>query len=99
MKLTGDEAREIVWECNKDWEQIEYDLVDNNRWSLFYEGVFKHIPTGKYYKFEWSKGATEYQDEKPFQYTKEVIPVEVHSVEKTVQVWEVVQVWEPRSAT
>ena len=93
MKLTGDEAREIVWECNEDWEQIEYELVDNNRWSLHYEGVFKHIPTEKYYKFEWSKGATEYQDEKPFQYTKEVIPVEVHSVEKTVQVWG------PRSAT
>ena len=88
MKLTGDEAREIVWKCNKDWKQIEYDLVDNDRWSLHYEGIFKHIPTEKYYKLQWSVGATEYQDEKPFQYTKEVIPIEVHKVKKTIEAWE-----------
>jgi hypothetical protein len=22
IKLTGDEAREIVWQCNEDWEEI-----------------------------------------------------------------------------
>lgn len=92
MKLTAEEAREIVWECNEDWEQIEYKLVGNNRWSLRYEGVFKHIPTEKYYKLQWSVGATEYQDEKPFQYIKEVIPIEVYKVEKVVKVWEPINV-------
>lgn len=88
MKLTGDEARKIVSGCHRDWKQIEYELVDDSRWSLHYEAVFKHIPTEKYYQFEWSKELTEYQDEKPFQYQKEVIPKEVHKVTKMVEVWE-----------
>lgn len=88
MKLTGDEAREIVRQCNEDWEQIKYTLIDSSRWSTHYQGIFKHIPTEKYYMLEWSKGLTGYQDEKPFQYHKEVIPKEVYKVAKMVEVWE-----------
>lgn len=88
IKLTDDEAREIVWDCNEDWKQIKCILLDISRWSAHYQGIFKHIPTEKYYMFKWSKGLTEGQDEKPFQYQKEVIPIEVHRVTKVVEVWE-----------
>lgn len=92
MKLTGQQAREIVCEYDENWEEIESNPVDTSRWSIHYEGIFKHIPTEKYYKFKWRVGATEDQDERPFEYAKEVIPVEVHKVEKVVQVWETINV-------
>lgn len=88
MKLTGDEAREVVWCDSEDWEQIESRLISTSRWSSYHQGIFKHASTGKHYKFEWSRGLTEHQDEKPFQYEKEVTPVEVRKVTKTVEVWE-----------
>lgn len=88
MKLTGDEAREVLWCESEDWQEIESKVVGNSRWSIHHEGIFEYIPTNKYYKFKWSTGATEYQDEKPFQYQKEVTPVEVRKVAKMVEVWE-----------
>lgn len=90
MKLTGDEARDIVWEDHEDWEQIEAYPTGSGRWSIWQEGIFLHKPTGKYYQFNWSFGATEQQDESPFEYEEEVEPVEVVQVEKVVKVWEAV---------
>lgn len=90
MKLTGEEAREIVEEANEDWKEIESKIVDNSRWSIHHKGVFQYIPTGKYYEFYWSVGATEYQEEQPFEYDKEVEALEVHQVPEVVQVWRTV---------
>lgn len=91
MKLTGDEAREVVWCESEDWQEIEskaVKVVGNGRWSIHREEIFEYIPTNKYYKFKWITVATEYQDEEPFQYQKEVTPVEVRKVTKMVEVWE-----------
>ena len=90
MKLTGEEAREIVEEANEDWKEIESKIVDNSRWSIHHQGIFQHISTGKYYGFYWSTGATEYQDERPFEYDKEIEVIEVHQVPEVVQVWRTV---------
>ena len=48
MKLTGEEAREIVEEANEDWKEIESKIVDNSRWSIHHQGRCQHISTGKY---------------------------------------------------
>lgn len=88
MKLTPDEARSIVWEDNSDWETIEENVVDNSRWSIHKEGVFKHLPSGKFYELDWSIGATESQDESPFEYqTGDITPIEVELVEVLVKKW------------
>lgn len=87
MELTAEEGRAILWGDHEDWVSIEEDIVDTTRWSNIYEGIFQHIPSQKYYKMWWSVGATESQDEQPFEYD-DPAPVEVHEVEKLVKVWE-----------
>jgi len=84
MKLTAEEAREVVWEDHEDFTTIEKKIVDTSRWSIQYEGIFQHTPTGKFYSVDWQIGATEYQDESPFEYEKEVEFTEVAPQEITV---------------
>ena len=87
MKLTGEEARNIVWGEDEDWDEVEDHVVDNSRWSIFHEGIFKHTLTGRHYEFFWSVGATESQDERPFEGEDEVKPVEVAQREVLVKQW------------
>lgn len=84
MKFKKEELEDIVWEGDIVSERI----MDHTRWSVHYEIVFKHTD-GKFYRTNYSKGATESQDERPFQYDDDIIEVEeVHQVEKLVKVWE-----------
>lgn len=87
MELTKEDGRSIVYDCHEDWQPVEDDIIESTRWSILHKGVFKHIPTNKYYVLYWSVGATEYQDERPFE-CEEPKPIEVQQVEKTVKVWE-----------
>lgn len=89
IKLTQEEGRMVVYNDHEDWETIETNAVDQSRWSVHYEGVFKHISSGKFYSLFWSKGATEMQDEQPFEYDKPN-PAEVKQVERVIKVWEAV---------
>ena len=90
MRLTVEKARKIVWGQSEDWRKVECNLVDNDIdiWHIHHEGIFKHISTEKYYKFKWTTGETDHEYELPFYFYKYVEPVEVHKVEKVVQVWE-----------
>ena len=87
MKLTREEAQSIVYEDLEDWKTVETNIVDSSRWSIIYESIFEHIPSGKFYLMSYSVGATEQQDEQAFEY-EDPEPVEVHQVEKVVKVWE-----------
>ena len=66
---------------------VESKLVDHTRWSVHYEIIFKWTD-GKYYKTEYSEGATEMQDEGPWEYQDEVECIEVYKVQRLVDVWE-----------
>ena len=61
-------------------------ITDTSRWSVHHEIIFKD--NGKFYKTHYSHGATEYQDESPWEYEEEVECKEVQQVEKLVKVWE-----------
>lgn len=56
-------------------------LIDTSRWSEIYEQVF--LFNEKYYRTSYSTGATEQQDESPYEYDpeeiecEEVVPKEV----------------------
>jgi len=88
MKLTSEEARDIVCEDTSTWQLVEEDFIDNTRWSIIYCAIHRHLESGKCYEFNYSVGATECQDESPYEFEDEVIVKEVHQVEKTVLVWE-----------
>lgn len=66
---------------------IEDKLVGHSRWSLIYERIFEW--EGRFYKTQYRTGATESQDESPYEYDPDEIECpEVFPVEKVVTVYE-----------
>ena len=71
-------------------EIIVNKIVDTSRWAVQYELVFKYEDI--YYQTYYSRGATEMQDEAPWEYDSDpvivavVVPVEVTVIQyKSVQ--------------
>ena len=63
------------------------EITGTSRWSTRYRRVFKH--EGKFYETHFSCGATEMQDESPYEYDPaEIECPEVKQVEKTITVYE-----------
>ena len=70
------------------YSALEDKIVDTSRWSVHHEIIF--ADQGKFYKTYYSEGATEMQDERPWEYDNEIECTEVHIIEKLVKVWEAV---------
>ncbi len=88
MPITRTFSRKFMREeilGNKEYV-IEDKIVDNTRWSIVHDLVFKF--EGKFYTTNYSRGATEQQDERPWEYEEEVVCQEVRPVEKTIIVYE-----------
>ena len=85
--LKADEARDIVYEDHPDWETIEKNTDGSSRWSIYWKGIFKHIPSGEHFSVGWSVGATEQQDEAPFEYEDEVTFTRVIKKEVLREEW------------
>lgn len=64
------------------FELVSDEITGNSRWSIHHEMIFKH--DGKIYSADYSKGATEQQDESPWEYETEVEAKEVKAVEVTI---------------
>lgn len=64
----------LIYGENVYYLDLIYDKqMDNDRWSIHHDIVFKHLETGKFYSSSYSVGATEYQDERPWEYAGDVI--------------------------
>lgn len=87
LELTGKEGRSIIYEDNDEFEIVYERIVDTSRWCVEYEAVVKRIADGKFFKTGYRRGATEMQDEQPYEYGVAVFE-EVFPVEKTVTVYE-----------
>lgn len=83
--------RDILYEECDDYVIVLNELKDKARWSLTYRFVFKGVLSGKCYETHYSRAATEQQDEKPWEYEKEVTCIEVEPYEKTVTDYQPVQ--------
>lgn len=67
-------------------ETIQKTITSHSRWSVGHEIIFKH--NNKYYQSYYSVGATENQDEAPYEYSDDEIECpEVFPVEETVVVY------------
>lgn len=66
-----------------DVKKVHSALIDTSRWSEIHEAVYLEVKTGKYWHTTYSVGATESQDERPYEYDgreiefTEVKPIEV----------------------
>jgi hypothetical protein len=70
-------------------EVIEDKITGKSRWSVNYRLVFKDTAEGKFYVASYSRGATESQDESPFEHDDNIIECdEVWPVEKVVTMYE-----------
>ena len=67
-------------------------IVDSTRWSVIHDIVFED--KGKFYRTSYSVGATECQDEKPWEYENTVECTEVELREVKVKRWVPVEVKE-----
>jgi len=86
MKLTKQEGKALVYEDIEGWEKVESEIYEASRWSIHYSGVFKHLETGDHYEMAWSVGATELQDERPFEYDEPEL-TKVKQVEVMITKW------------
>lgn len=80
LPLLKNGAREIIWGCDHDYETVYKKIIDNSRWSIQHEIVVRRKSDGKFFRDFYSVGATESQDEGPYDYTDpdftEVFPKE-----------------------
>ena len=88
--------KEILIGLVQDWlhpdefKVVENVFFDTCRWSIYYNCTIQDTKTGKFYDASYSSGATELQDESPFDYIDtddegniELIEVEPYTIEIT----------------
>lgn len=88
MKVKKEVAQGLTYSKEVDgFTVIDREIKDHRRWSVDY--LMTVEKDGKYYQHGYSQGATESQDETPFEYEDDEIEFwEVKKVEKTVTVFE-----------
>lgn len=69
-------------ELELPWSAIKNTITGTSRWSVHHEIIFED--KGKFYKTHYSEGATECQDERPWEYDENVecVEVELKKVER-----------------
>lgn len=60
-------------------------ITSTGRWSIYKEGIFEF--EGTHYMVSWGEPATECQDERPWEYLKTVVAVEVEKRPVLVHRW------------
>lgn len=81
IKIPKNEALDILWDDNG--AIIRDKIISKSRWSIRHELIFIYTDR-KYYRTTYQEGATEYQDENPWQYVDEVECTEVEPFQETV---------------
>ena len=71
-----------------DFDNSIYEVVSDgrSRWTINFELVIKTLVDGRFWKARYSKGATESQDEGPFEYGSSTF-TEVFPIKKEVIVY------------
>jgi hypothetical protein len=72
MKIKKELLQELVggYDDSDKFEVVQNEIVDSDRWSLVHDCVIKDLETGLFYDASYSVGATEMQDESPFEYAE-----------------------------
>lgn len=88
LELSKEDAKGLTWgDTPDDIRVISDEIKDNGRWSIYHYIIIQRISDGKFFGDSYSVGATEQQDERPWEYDEPNF-TEVFPVEKTVIVYE-----------
>jgi hypothetical protein len=82
LNLSREDALKIIYHDSTAYTLFEDTITGKSRWSIWHDVIFMDKLTGKFYKGDYTVGATEGQDEQPWEYKKEVsfVEVEPHNV-------------------
>lgn len=71
-------------------EVISDRLCDHSRWAVRHELIFRTPaqPAGEAWKVYYDVGATEQQDEQPWEHEEKIVATLVRATKKTITVWE-----------
>ena len=95
MKLTKEEANDIVWEEHPGWEMVKDSLEKDDEIYKQMQGmwaVFEHKPSGKFYSLSWTHHHNDYGCD-PYEY-EDPDPIEVFKTTVTRTITE--DVWEKK---
>ena len=82
MKIKKNDLLELLDEESLgNLRVVQEKLIDSTRWSKVYKCVIFNQETNKYFDASYSVGATEYQDESPFDSYGENDLIELFEVE------------------
>jgi len=87
LEVPAEQAREMVWGDSEEGELIEERITGTSRWSVNKSAIILY--QDKYWKVQYSIGATEQQDERPFEDVQYAKFVEVERVPVTTYAWKV----------
>lgn len=76
MEFMRDVMQSIANEDTDEFIKVEDEIIDHTRWSVVHEMIFQQISTGKFYRSHYNRGATEMQDERPYEYDGDIIACE-----------------------
>ena len=82
IEISKETAQELVWEGSSGgFTVVKKVITGHSRWSILNMLVFRRDDDGQLFGADYSTGATEYQDEEPFQYQD---PVKCFDVEEVM---------------
>jgi hypothetical protein len=88
-KFKKEDLQAVVAGESDTLETVSDRLIGKGRWTINHELVFRETASGRFFRVHYSEGATEQQDESPFEYaTDDVAVVEVRPAERVVTVYE-----------
>lgn len=87
MLFDKTDLQDLVYEygdaSDGSFELLTSEIVDTSRWSIMHEAIFRY--KDKFYRTCYSVGATESQDERPYEYDADQIECpEVKPVQVTI---------------
>ena len=87
--FSKDFLQEMLW--GEGVELLENELLEVSRWQQHFRMTFK-LPDGDIYQVRYTKGATEQQDEQPFEYADDIVPcVQVRPRTQVITVYEPIE--------
>ncbi len=87
ITIPAEEARGMFWGDEDEYKIVEDEIIDNRRWSIDHRLVIQRVSDGEFFAGHYSVGATEMQDERPWEYEDAVFH-RVMPVKKVVVTYE-----------
>ena len=86
MKFKKEVLQAIVYDDCINADKVEDIITGTTRWSILHVMIFEY--KGKFYRSEYAEGATEMQDERPFEIAADKIECpEVKQKEVMIKKW------------